>query len=212
MLRLTTFLFISWTSASFSQSFLPAGGRSNSLSNASVAFSDAWSFHHNPGALAGVTKRSFGISYENRFLIKELQSQAIVYVHPIKTGVLSVGGQLFGFSQFQRYRIGAGYSMWLSKKLAAGVQLNYQGISFNENYGSKNILTAECGILASISDQWKLGFSLFNIGRAKLTTNGSERLISTMRLGSNYIFSKNLLLAIEFEKNDRYPIQFKSGI
>jgi hypothetical protein len=213
MLRFTTNLFVLHLSFfSVCQDCLPLGSRSNSLGNASVTFSDVWSYHHNPGATATIRNRQFGICYQNRFLLKELQSQGVTFIQPLPKGVFSVGAQLFGFNQYRSYRVGAGYSLKLSELLFAGVQLNYQGIKLNEYYGSKNTLTAELGILTKISEHWKIGFSAFNLGRAKLTVDGSNRLTTTLRLGTSYSFSKQVLIACEIAKNDRYPLRFKSGI
>lgn len=194
------------------QGWLPMGGRSNSMANATVAISDPWSFHHNPGALAEVDKQSFGVSYENRFLLKELQSQGLVYVQPLKKGVLSVGAQLYGFSQYRTHRIGAGYSLKLSEKFSAGVQMNYQGVRLSDYYGSKNTVTAELGFLAKITEEWKIGVSVFNLGRAKLSDYQEDRFTTLMRLGTSYTFSKKVLVAAEVEKNVDYAMRFKAGM
>ena len=194
------------------QGWLPMGGRSNSMANASVAISDVWAFHHNPGALADVDKVSIGFSYENRFLLKELQSQGLVYVQPLKKGVLSVGAQLYGFNQYRTYRVGAGYCLKLSEMFSAGVQLNYQGIRLNENYGSKNTVTAELGLLAKITEKWKMGLSIFNLGRAKLSAFEDDRFTTLLRLGTSYTFSKKVIVAVEAEKNTDFPLRFKAGL
>ena len=72
-----------------------------SLANASVCLTDAWAFHHNPGAIAGIKQTSIGLSYENRFTLKELQNQALVIAHPLKKGVISLGAQTYGFSLYR---------------------------------------------------------------------------------------------------------------
>lgn len=194
------------------QGWLPIGGRSNSMGNATVAVSDPWSYFHNPGALAEVDKVSVGIAYENRFLLKELQSQGLVYVQPMKTGVISVGAQLYGFDQFRLYRAGVGYSLKLSEMFSTGVQLNYQGIRLTENYGSKNTLTAEIGALAKITEKWKMGISIFNLGRAKLADFEDDRFSTVMRLGTSYAFSNKVIVVAEAEKNIDHPLRFKAGM
>jgi hypothetical protein len=195
------------------QGWLPMGGRSNSMANATVAIADPWSYHHNPGALAEVEQTSIGVCYENRFLLKELQSQGLVYVQPLKKrGVISVGAQTYGFQAYRTNRAGAGYSMKLSENFSAGVQINYQGIRLNENYGSKNTLTAELGILAKLTENWKIGMSVFNLGRAKLSFYQDDRFTTLMRLGTSYSFSKKVIVAAEAEKNIDHNIRFKTGL
>jgi hypothetical protein len=182
------------------------------MANASSCFNDAWAYHNNPGAIGDVSELTFGVSYENRFLLKELQSQGVAVAIPLKVGVVSVGGHMFGYRQFRSYKAGMGYSMQLAEKFYAGVQMNYQGLQLSENYGSKHAVTAEAGLYAKISDQWKVGVAVFNVGRTRLSDYEDDRFSTSMRLGSTYSFSKKLLLSGEFEKNIENPLRFKSGI
>lgn len=194
------------------QGWLPMGARSNSLANASVTLVDAWSFHHNPGALGELKQASGGLAYENRFLLKELQSQGLVYAHPLKVGVVSVGAQFYGYRQFRTQRIGAGYSLKLAERFFAGVQLNYQGLQLNENYGSNHSVSAEAGVQAVITDNWRIGVSAFNIGRAKLSDFEDDRYNTVMRFGTNYSFSEKVVILAEAEKNLEHPVNFKGGV
>jgi hypothetical protein len=102
--------------------------------------------------------------------------------------------------------------MKLSEKFMAGVQMNYQGIRLSENYGSKNTVTAEAGILFLITENWKVGMSVFNIGRAKLAAFADDRFTTLMRLGTSYKVSDKVLVVAEAEKNVDYPIRIKAGM
>lgn len=212
MLKTALLLSILLPFSLLSQGWLPAGARSNSLANASVAISDAWAFHHNPGALAEVNKLSVGVSYENRFLLKELQSQGFVYIQPLKKGVLSAGAQSYGFTNYRTFRGGLGYSMKLSEKFMAGVQMNYQSLRLSEYYGSKQTVTAEVGILCLLTEKWRVGMSVFNLGRATLSAYEDDRFSTIMRLGTSYSFSEKLTVVAEAEKNMEYPLRLKSGL
>ena len=110
------------------QGWVPMGARSMSMANASTTLNDVWAYHHNPAALADISEITAGVSYENRFLLSELQSQGFAVAVPLKVGVVSVGGQLYGDKQFRTYKGGFGYSMRLAEKIFAGVQLNYMGL------------------------------------------------------------------------------------
>ena len=197
---------------SYGQGWVPAGARSMSLGNASVTFEDVWAFHHNPGALAEIENFTAGISYENRFLLKELQSQGLAVAIPLKVGVISVGGHMYGYNRFRSYKGGVGYSMKLAEKISAGVQLNYQGITLSDGYGSRGNMTAEAGIHARFTENWKIGLSVFNLNRAKLSDYEDDRFSTIMRLGTSYLFSKKFMLSIEAEKDLDYSFRFKSGL
>ena len=196
----------------YSQGWLPAGARSMSMANASTTFNDVWAYHNNPGALADVNELTIGLSYENRYLLTELQNQALAIAIPLKVGVISIGGHFYGFSQFRSTKAGLGYSLKLSEKLYAGVQLNYQGLQLSSNYGSKSSMTAEAGIYAKITEKWKLGVSVYNLGRAKLSDYEDDRFSTILRLGNSYQFSKKLLLSGEFEKDLDSDLRFKAGV
>lgn len=205
-------IFFSAIGSSFGQGWTPMGARSMAMANASSTLNDVWGYHHNPGALADIQQFTAGVSYENRFLLKELQSQGFAVAIPMKVGVISVGGQLYGYEKYRSYKAGLGYSMKLSDKFFAGVQLNYLGLRLPENYGSANSMTGEVGLYAKVTDNWKIGASVFNIGRAKLSDFADDRFTTMMRLGTSYSFSNKVLIAIDFEKNLDYDVRIKTGV
>jgi hypothetical protein len=195
----------------FAQNWQPMGTRSNSLANSSVSISDVWAYHNNPGALGNLKKTSFGLSYENRYLLKETQFQGFCFASPIKIGVISVGGQFYGSDNLKTYRAGFGYSLKLTDYLAAGVQLNSLGIRLPSYYGSKNSITAEIGIQAFINENWSIGFSTFNITNSKLASFQNEQFSTVMRLGTAYKISKNVQLFLQADKSILHKIQFKTA-
>ncbi|MDD2983795.1 MAG: hypothetical protein PHQ74_10445 [Crocinitomicaceae bacterium] len=204
-LSLLTCLFVQ------SQGWQPAGSRSMSMANSTVALADVWSYHHNPAGLAFVKKTAAGLSYENRFLLKELQTQALVVAQPLKVGVLSAGAQMYGHRAYKTTRVGLGYSMLLGENISAGVQLNYQGIRIDQ-YGSKGTVTAEAGFLAKINSKVSLGFSVMNLGMAKLTEFEDDRFSTFMRLGLNYQISKKVIILAEVDKSIETKLRAKAGM
>lgn len=200
MLKLIlSLLIIASCNLIFAQGWNPVGARSMSLANASVCLNDVWSYHHNPGALATIKQTTIGVSYENRYLLKELQSQGFALAHPLKKGVLSFGVQSFGYSLYRTTRVGAGYSMQLSEKLFAGVQLNYLSARIS-NYGQKGNVSGEIGMLAKINDKVNVGFSVLNLNRAKLADFQDDRFSTFFRLGLSYSVSTKVLILAEAEK------------
>lgn len=208
-LFIVNFLFVLF---GFSQGWQPMGSRSMSLSNATVALEDVWAYHHNPAALSNLKKIEFGVSYENRFLMKELQSQGLVVAIPLKSGVISIGSQSFGYNQFRTYRNGLGYSMKLAEFLSVGVQLNHHFVRINSNYGNHQTVTAELGALAKINEKWSVAFSIFNITRNRISDFAEDRYSTLMRLGTKFSISEKVLVLAEAEKNIEHSIRFKTGI
>jgi len=211
-MRFIFLLFYIFPCYVFSQLESSVGSRSSALAHSTVALTDVWSYYHNPGALGSLDRMAVGLSYENRFLLKELQSQALVVAVPMRIGVLSVGTHFYGYRQFRSQRIGAGYSLKLAEKLYAGVQLNYQGLQLNENYGSQQTATAEAGLLAFITSHWKIGVSINNVGRAKLNDYQDERFPTRFRFGTSYQLSSKVLFLLEGSKVVHYKERVKIGI
>jgi len=195
----------------FGQGWVPVGAKSNSLANAVVANTDVWSFYHNPGALGYMKNASIGASYENRYLLKELQTQAVVYAQPLKAGVLSFGVQSYGYRVYRSNRIGVGYALKLHEKIAMGVQLNYQDVRI-ESYNYVATVTAEIGILARITPKITLGFSVLNLNRAKAAEFADDRFGTYFRLGLKYAISDLVVLFIEAEKEVTSKIRPKLAI
>lgn len=205
-------LFIGTFFTSSAQGWMPQGARSSALGNASSVLTDVFAFHHNPGALGFNTQGGVGVSYENRYLLRELQSQGVTIVQPLKKGVISAGGQFYGYETFRTNRVGAGYSLKLTENLSAGVQLNYLNVRLDQFYGSKHTLTGEVGMMAKIGEKLSLGFSVFNLSRTRLSEFQDDRLTTLMRLGAGYQLSKKLLFLIELENEITKKPRLKGGI
>src|SRR5690554_20432 len=194
------------------QGWMSQGARVGSMANNGVTFVDVFSFHHNPGALGFLENGTAGISYESRYALKELQSQSVAAAVPLKIGVVSAGGQFYGYDTYRTTRAGLGYSMKLSEKIAAGVQFNYLGMNLGAHYGSKHGVSAEFGALAKLNDQLNIGFSVVNIGRARLSEFKDDRFGTLLRLGLSYQLIEELLLVAEVEQEVTYDTRLRAGV
>lgn len=212
MKKLFLLVLLSSSLLTNAQGWLPQGARSAGLGGSSVTLVDAFAFHHNPGALGFLEEGTAGVSYETRFLLRELQSQSIAVAQPLKTGVISVGGQFYGFETFRTNRIGVGYSMKLTDNLATGVQMNYLSLRLDPFYGVKHSVTGEAGMLATLGDDLTFGFSVVNLGRARLSEFQDDRFSTVMRLGASYKLMEELLFVIELEQEVTYDTRLRAGL
>ena len=210
-----TFLFVALVSSMglFSQVYPQTGARSNGMGTASLCLVDAWSVYNNPGAFGSLDHNEVGISYENRYLLKELSTQALAAgFHTKKAGNIGVHFQQYGFNLYHELIGGLTYGMKLFKNFSAGVQLNYHRIALAENYGSKNTVSAGLGLYYQLNKSFNLGMRVLNITRTRLSGQQDERLPTTFNLGAVYRFSEKVLWSVEAEKTMINPINFKSGI
>ncbi len=194
------------------QGWMPSGARSGGMLNSSITLSDAWSYFHNPGALGEVEKFQAGVTYENRFLLNDLQSQALAVAVPTKFGVFSLGGFNYGSTEFRNFRTGIGYAMKLADNFSAGIQINYQGLRLPEYYGSSSTVTGEVGVLLKITDEWNFGASIFNLGRNKLSDFKDDRYNTVIRIGTSFSPSKLIKISAEMWKDIDAPVSIRGGI
>ncbi len=208
---LLTLFYLLASSLIFSQGWVPVGSRSASLANTSVCINDVWAYHHNPGALASVKSISIGTYYDARFLMKELQNQAVAIAVPFKIGVISTGAQFMGYEQYRNMRVGAGYSMKFTDYFQVGVQGNVQTLRLGNNYGKTISGTIEAGILTKISEKWLIGVSVLNIGRQRISPL-KDRFATVMRLGCQFNPSKKVSVMAEVEKQVITKISFRGAV
>ena len=202
-------LFTNWC---YAQSYGFSGSRSQGLANASVCLHDVFSYHNNPANAANIDAVSFGLAYENRFLLKELQHQSYAVSIPLGRGVFSIGGNTFGYRDFRTFKNGLGYSMKLLDALLVGVQINHQMVRLSGPYGINQTLTGEFGLAYKVSKSWRFGLAVFNLGRNEMIESPMERYPTSMRLGTAYKVSNMVLVVAELEKDILNPMRFKSGI
>ena len=194
------------------QGWLSQGARAGAMANNGVTLVDAFSYHHNPGALGFIEEGTAGLSYESRYVLKELQTQSIAVAIPLKVGVISMGGQFYGYDTYRTTRVGMGYSMKLSEKISAGVQINYLGTRLDPFYGVRHGISAEFGALGKLNDRVNVGFSVVNIGRAKLSEFKDDRYGTLLRLGLSYQLIEQLLVVAEVEQEINFDTRLRAGI
>ena len=209
---LVLFFSLLWHVDSYAQGYSFSGSRSQALANASVCLEDVYGHHNNPASISGITQFTFGIAYENRFLLKELQHQSYAFALPMGKGVLSFGGNSFGYRDFRTFKNGVGYAMKLLKELSLGIQVNHHMIRLSGPYGVSQTVTGELGLSYAVSSDWSFGLAVFNLGRNKLTETPIERHTTSMRFGTVYNVSAMVRAVAEFEKDLQHPLRFKSGI
>ena len=211
MRQIIFILFIS-PLTTWGQGYMPSGARSGGVLNSSITTEDSWAYYNNPGALGKLDKLTVGVSYENRFLLSDLQSQAFSASVPMKIGVVSIGAFNYGSTEFRNFRTGIGYALKLADNFSAGVQINYQGLRLPEYYGSSNTVTGEVGVLLNITDEWNFGASIFNLGRAKLSDFKDDRYNTVLRIGTSFTPSKLVRISAEIWKDIDAPVSVRGGI
>jgi len=187
------------------------GSRAAGMGFSSVAVSDFWSVNNNQAGLAFYDKTAVGVYFENRFVIKELGTQAGAFVLKTKHGVLGATIVYTGDANYNTTKAGLAYALKLGKYFSAGIQLDYIGTALGEEYGKRSNFTFDAGIMVKITEQLTFGAHTFNPMHVKLSEYNNERIPTTMNAGFGFTFSDKLLLTAEACKNSEFPIEFRTG-
>lgn len=190
----------------------PIGARSAAMGNASVSLSDIWSAHHNQAGLGFVRTIGAGVSYENRFLVKEISIRGGAVALPVKGGTFGLCITNFGFSLYNENKYSLSFAKAFGEKFSMGIAMDYLTTRIAEGYGNKGVLAAEVGIQAKPIKGLTIGAHAFNPTRAKINSYNNERLPTIIRLGADYNFSDKVTLAIETQKDIQYKAEFKAGL
>lgn len=188
------------------------GARSLSLGGFSTTLSDVWSTNNNQAGLGFLTEITGGVSYENRFLLKETAYKSGAFALPTILGAFGLSVTSFGYSAYNETKAGLSYGQKLNDKIALGVQLNYLNIKLGQDYGQKSALTGAIGLIMNLSKEIAVGVHVYNPTRTKFADYNNERLPTIMKLGLDYKFSDKVFLAVETEKDIDFGAIARVGI
>jgi hypothetical protein len=186
------------------------GARASGLGNSSIALSDPWSLFNNQAGLGWQRSYWGGVYQENRYFMKELSYSSLGGCIPVKPGTIGVGLTHFGFSQFSQSRFGLSYGMMLSRKVAAGVGLNYHRVHLAGEYGSAECITAEGGIIYQPLDKIAIGAHVFNPSHSSL--GRSQSLPAVFGIGLAYHPVDYVLITLQGDDNTQSSPTFRTGV
>ena len=189
----------------------PAGGRSQAMGGTSAASSDFWSLANNQAGAAWLTGVNAGFSFENRFLLKELMYEQVGFALPLKPGTFGVLVNRFGNNQYSELKAGLSFARAFGKHFSIGVQLDYLRIHVMDDYGNRNLISCEIGLMYQADRHLNIGVQVLNPVPVKITANPVELLPSIICLGLSYRFSDDFITAIEAEKDLEHPPVFRAG-
>jgi hypothetical protein len=189
-----------------------SGGRTISLGKCSVASNDFWSLHNNPAGISSYKDLCIGISYENRFLLKELGYSNIGALLPLNIGVVGISASRFGFEHYNENIIGIALARNFGPQLKIGLKLDYIFLKFSGDYDKFYSPTFELGIQYEINENLNLGAYLFNPIHVKIRTTNNYKIPIVMRLGFSYFINEGFMLTSEIEEIFEDNFSYRFGI
>lgn len=212
-LLLTILLICVFSCQSYAWNMIqPIGSRAASLGRCSVALSDFWSCHNNPAGFSTYEFISIGLSYENRYLLKELGYKNIGFILPSKYGGFAVSVSQFGYEHYNENIFGLAYSRNFGPHLNIGLKLDYMFLKFSEKYNNRSTATFELGIQYNINERLCLGAYIFNPIHVKIRSPNKGSIPIIMKLGLSYYIIDNFMITTEIEENIQTDFSYRLGI
>jgi len=200
-----------WTFAAFDQQ--NRGARSAGMGNASTGLRDFWSIYNNQAGLVFLKGTTFGISVHNHYLVNELNRGSLCLEIPLrKAGVIGLTIDDFGISVYRENVIGLAYARSFGTGFSVGLKLNYMRITYAGDYGDKNYVGFDLGLMYQAKPGLTFACHTSNPFAVNIPSTGEERLPSRIALGMAHQISREIILSLECEKITSRKPRFKTGI
>ena len=199
----------------FAHDFInPIGGKSAAMGGCSVASRGLWAMQNNPAGMAYLDKFSFGLYYENRWLLPETAYKSAALAVPVRFGCLGLSFNQFGSSKYSENKFGIAYAKDFGPYLQIGLQLDYLLLNIGSDYGKQSAVTFELGIQSQVTEKLRLGTYIFNPVCFRLEQSiNQEKLPIVFRFGAAYQFTKDFAGHCEVEKNTEHEgISLRGGL
>lgn len=187
------------------------GPRLTAMGNAGVAMQDVWSVKKNQAGIAKLKSAQFSVGYENKFNVKELNTQSAVFVLPIKNYAIGANFQSYGVNAYRENKSGVSLARSFGPQLLAAVNLNYHQLKI-DNYGSTQSFSVEVGLQYEAFKNLWLGTHIANPNQSKYGNNSEQIIPAHLQFGVVYKFSEQLMMATEVEKVLDSQVDFKTGL
>ncbi len=188
------------------------GAKQISLSHSDVALaSDSYALFNNPAGLAQQNWREFSIYYSpSPFGINKLSNGAAVYHEPTKYGSFAVAYINYGFDLYKENTFFVSYSNMVLQNLFVGATLSYRNLSI-KNYGSSNSLALLVGLLAHVTNNFRIGFTVDNVTRSTIG-NEDNQIPMVFNFGLSYTLLSKLIFNAAIEKEIDKNASLRVGI
>lgn len=186
------------------------GAKSAGMAHTVATSRNTWCIFQNIGGLAGVDQSSLLFGYENRYGSRDgLQTVGAGLVLPLKTGAGSVGVSRFGDQFLSVHAISLGYGHQI-EQFSLGIRLSQQQYSL-EHFGTRMLVVADVGGIATITPELVFGLQIKNISQATISRFTGERAPSLVQTGFSYRPLAQLRLNGEIEYEVNHDPVLKAG-
>lgn len=175
---------------------------SSSVADASVAENQHYSAFQNPAAIGSINHLDVHLSYENKFLLKELSVKSIGVLIPTKLLNIAAVASYAGYNLYNEILAGIAFSRNFGSVFQLGVQANFYSVYFAEVNKRYAVFIPQVGLQVQISPAVNVGFSTFNPSQLLLKTASAPKIIpAVFSLGSKWKMTDDFCMLVQLDKN-----------
>ncbi len=189
-----------------------AGARSAAVSGLSVVLEDYWSAQNNPAGLGSISRWSFGLTAEQKFLIKELSSYTLVAALAAGSGSFGLNFNYLGWSAYKEMQAGFSYGRKFSKSFQAGLRLNYLSSVVSETGTRDQWLSFDLGLLLHLNKKISFGLEADNPILTSLKSRDAMELPARFSTGIRYTYSANLMVMAGIQKESGFDLSYQAAL
>jgi hypothetical protein len=187
--------------------------RSAALGGCYVMLPDNMYAHVNQASISSVSSPTLAISYQNRFVVKELSLLSARFSMPTKWMNVGVSYSFFGFSLYHEMTTGVHVSKTLSPQFSLGAQVDYVSVYLSPEDGTTATFVPQIGMQIKASPTLTIGAHVYNFTFSTLSTAYHHEYLSTyFSAGLGYLIDKKLLVTTQLSKPLREEAILCGGI
>ncbi len=167
------------------------------MGNTGTALRDIYSLVSNQAGVAYFQSPILSLSFEKPFLDTDIRSQSVLFVLPIRFGVLGYSINNYGIPKvYSNLKSGLSISRDFGPRLAMATTVNYHQLQI-PNYGSNSAFSVEFGIQYVFIERWIIGAHIENPGHFNFKTKSYNKIPSYDWLGNSYQMNDQVLISID---------------
>ena len=188
----------------------PTSARASGMGGADIAlFMGPESILANPAGMIKATDPALTLFYRNPYNLKELHHGVVSAVLPTRIGCIGFGFQSFGSRLYRESTLAFAWGLRIGEKISFGVLLRACHLAIH-GYGATAAILLDPGCIVQLNAQTHWGFAVSNLSQARLGRS-RDILPQVLRTGFAFMPSKSICLAVELDKDTRYPLRIKGG-
>ena len=168
------------------------------------------SIFFNPAGASYTQNASFMIFTSRLFGLRELSHKATAAIFPSPYGHFCLRFQTFGNALYRENIFAGGWGHQYRQRAYFGLLCRFNHV-YIKKYDSVRSFTIDAGILFMLSDRILLGLSATNLNHGTMG-NSKDNIPQKIRAGVSYRPIAGLTLAVELDKDPRFPVELKGGI